>query len=88
MANNWDLETDLVVVGSGAAGMTSALTGSSAGLDTLVVEKADVFGGTTALSGGVIWVPTNSLMASANIAYLSQAQRRQPGCRGQAGKPG
>ena len=68
MANNWDLETDLVVVGSGAAGMTSALTGSSAGLDTLVVEKADVFGGTTALSGGVIWVPTNSLMASANIA--------------------
>ena len=73
MNDNWDLETDLVVVGSGAAGMTSALTASTAGLETLVLEKADVFGGTTALSGGVIWVPTNSLMADADLADSPEA---------------
>jgi 3-oxosteroid 1-dehydrogenase len=67
MGNNWDIQTDLLVIGSGAAGMTSALTASSAGLATMVVEKAEVFGGTTALSGGVIWVPTNSLMAEADL---------------------
>lgn len=73
MNNEWDIETDLVIVGSGAAGMTSALTASSAGLDAVVVEKADVYGGTTALSGGVIWVPTNSLMAQANLTDSADA---------------
>lgn len=73
MSTNWDLETDLVVVGSGAAGMTSALTASTAGLNALVIEKAEVFGGTTALSGGVIWVPTNSLMQQANLADSADA---------------
>ncbi|WP_033287612.1 FAD-binding protein [Amycolatopsis jejuensis] len=48
---------DLVVVGSGGGGMTAALTAKAAGLDVLLVEKAPVFGGTTALSGGGIWAP-------------------------------
>lgn len=50
---------DLLVVGSGAAGMAAAITAKLHGLDVLLVEKADVFGGTTALSGGGLWVPGN-----------------------------
>ncbi len=50
-------EYDLVVVGSGAAGLACAITARSRGLDVAVVEKEPVFGGTTALSGGVLWIP-------------------------------
>ncbi len=53
----FDTTVDVVVVGSGAGGMTAALTASHEGLDVLIVEKAPVFGGTTALSGGGIWAP-------------------------------
>ncbi|CAA0121928.1 3-oxosteroid 1-dehydrogenase [BD1-7 clade bacterium] len=47
--------------------MTGAVTAHESGLDTLVIEKADCYGGTTALSGGVIWVPNNHRMSSAAI---------------------
>lgn len=50
---------DVVVVGSGAAGLTTAIRTASAGLSTLVVEAAPQLGGTTALSGGRVWVPVN-----------------------------
>lgn len=53
------IETDLLVVGSGAAGFSAALTASHAGLDVLMVEKERQFGGTTAYSAGVIWIPAN-----------------------------
>ena len=53
----FDTTVDVLVVGSGGGGMTAALTAHAAGLDTLVVEKAGHFGGSTALSGGGIWVP-------------------------------
>jgi 3-oxosteroid 1-dehydrogenase len=56
-ADRFDTAVDVVVVGSGGGGMTAALTAKAAGLDVLLVEKADVFGGTTALSGGGIWAP-------------------------------
>ena len=48
---------DVLVVGSGGGGMTAALAADASGLDTLVVEKSPQFGGSTALSGGGIWVP-------------------------------
>jgi len=55
-----DFECDLLVVGSGAAGLATAITARKRGLDVVVVEKEPVFGGTTALSGGVLWVPLSS----------------------------
>jgi len=53
----WDLETDLLVIGAGAAGMTAALVGALEGLDTIVCEKSDMVGGTTATSAGTVWIP-------------------------------
>ncbi len=53
---------DFLVVGSGAAGMLGAITASLNGLRPLIIEKADCWGGTTATSGGVLWVPCNDLM--------------------------
>ncbi|OBG96136.1 3-ketosteroid-delta-1-dehydrogenase [Mycobacterium sp. E3251] len=55
--DGFDHVVDVLVVGSGGGGMTAALTAQSAGLDALVVEKSSFFGGSTALSGGGIWVP-------------------------------
>ena len=51
------LAYDLVVIGSGAAGLSCAITARKNGLNVVVLEKEPVFGGTTALSGGVLWVP-------------------------------
>lgn len=48
---------DVLVIGSGGAGMTAALAADAHGLNTLVIEKSRYFGGSTALSGGGIWVP-------------------------------
>jgi succinate dehydrogenase/fumarate reductase flavoprotein subunit len=63
-----DQETfDLIVVGSGAAGFSAAVTGAKAGLDVALLEKTEHFGGTTAYSGGFMWVPNNSLAAKAGL---------------------
>ncbi|WP_405754917.1 FAD-binding protein [Streptomyces sp. NBC_01411] len=55
----WDHQFDFVVVGSGGGGMTAALTAADSGLSTVVVEKAAMYGGTTGISGGGIWIPNN-----------------------------
>ena len=55
--DGFDHVVDVLVVGSGGGGMTAALTAHAAGLDALVIEKSSHFGGSTALSGGGIWVP-------------------------------
>lgn len=55
--DSFDHTVDVLVIGSGGGGMTAALAADAWGLDTLVVEKSPQFGGSTALSGGGIWVP-------------------------------
>jgi len=59
-----DATYDVVVVGSGAGAMTAALRAHDQGLSVLVVEKSNVYGGTTAVSGGGIWIPCNDQIAA------------------------
>lgn len=56
-----DDEPDVIVVGSGAAGLMAALRSSAHGLTVLVLEKSCFYGGTSATSGGAIWVPCHGL---------------------------
>lgn len=58
---DWDHSTDFLVVGSGA-GVVGALRARALGKDVLVIEKSDLFGGSTCMSGGVLWLPHNPLM--------------------------
>jgi 3-oxosteroid 1-dehydrogenase len=69
-------EFDVVVAGSGAAGLTAALTAASRGLSVMVAEKADRFGGSTARSGGGLWVPGNAVLRRARVADSPEQARR------------
>jgi succinate dehydrogenase/fumarate reductase flavoprotein subunit len=60
---DWDLEADVVVVGSGGAGLTAAILAHDHGARAVVLERSDKVGGTTAVSGGGAWVPLNHHMA-------------------------
>lgn len=61
------LETcDVLVVGTGAAGLTAAISARKAGMKVLVIEKESLFGGTTAFSGGMIWIPCNHHSVAVN----------------------
>lgn len=60
-------EFDVVVVGSGAAGMTAALAAAHHGLSVVLLEKAPCFGGSTARSGGGVWLPGNHALRAAGI---------------------
>jgi len=62
-----DPEFDVVVAGSGAAGMTAALTAARHGLSVVVIEKTGYFGGSTARSGGGAWIPGNSVLRRAGV---------------------
>lgn len=65
-------EFDVVVVGSGAAGMLAALTAARHGLSAVLVEKAATFGGSTARSGGGVWAPNNEVLRAAGVRDTSE----------------
>lgn len=64
---------DVVVMGSGASGLTAAVRAAAAGLQVLVVEKDAKLGGTSAAGGGVLWAPANHLAAAAGYQDTEQA---------------
>jgi 3-oxosteroid 1-dehydrogenase len=68
-------EYDVVVVGSGAAGMVAALTAAHRGLSTVVIEKAPHFGGSTARSGGGVWIPNNEILERDGVKDTPEAAR-------------
>lgn len=61
------IRCDVLVIGSGAAGLAAAVTAAHFGLKVAVAEKAPVFGGTSAWSGGWLWIPRNPLARAAGI---------------------
>jgi succinate dehydrogenase/fumarate reductase flavoprotein subunit len=73
-------QCDVLVVGTGASGLTAAITAAKAGLKVLIVEGEAEYGGTTATSGGVIWIPGNDhsvkLAAAAGKPDSTEAVRR------------
>jgi succinate dehydrogenase/fumarate reductase flavoprotein subunit len=58
---------DVVVIGAGAGGMTAAAVAAAGGLSVLLIEKTEFIGGTTAWSGGMVWIPVNAMMKQAGI---------------------
>lgn len=63
----WDARYDVVVVGSGAAGLTAGLTAKLRGMKSLVIEKTERYGGASALSGGALWIPNNHVIKGEGV---------------------
>lgn len=63
----WGSTVDFVIVGSGGGGMVAALAAADAGASALVLEKQGRVGGSTAMSGGVVWIPDNPVMRASGI---------------------
>ncbi|MBV9322145.1 MAG: FAD-binding protein, partial [Mycobacterium sp.] len=68
MTGRWDHSVDLLIAGSGGGGMVAALAALDAGLQPLIVEKQALVGGSTGMSGGMVWLPNNPLMRMDGIA--------------------
>lgn len=67
ISGNWDHEVDVLVVGTGAGGMTAALKAHDEGGDVLLIEKTDQYGGSSAMSSCLLWIPNNHLMPTIGI---------------------
>ena len=68
MTTQWDHSVDLLIAGSGGGGMVAGLAALDSGLEPLIVEKQSLVGGSTGLSGGIVWLPNNPLMRADGIA--------------------
>lgn len=64
---NWNEEYDVVVVGAGAGGLVAAITAANNGLKTVLIEKGSSWGGSSALSGGGLWIPNNHVSKKAGL---------------------
>ena len=70
------LECDVLVIGSGASGLAAAVTAAHHGLHVIVAEKARQLGGTSAWSGGWLWIPRNPLAIAEGIVEADDAPER------------
>jgi 3-oxosteroid 1-dehydrogenase len=68
MTTRWDRSVDLLIAGSGGGGLVAGLAALDCGLEPLIVEKQALVGGSTGLSGGIVWLPNNPLMRADGIA--------------------
>ncbi|OBH73676.1 3-ketosteroid-delta-1-dehydrogenase [Mycobacterium intracellulare] len=68
MSPQWDRSVDLLIAGSGGGGMVAGLAALDCGLEPLIIEKQSLVGGSTGLSGGIVWLPNNPLMRADGIA--------------------
>lgn len=68
MSPRWDHSVDLLIAGSGGGGMVAGLAALDCGLEPLIIEKQSLVGGSTGLSGGIVWLPNNPLMRRDGIA--------------------
>jgi 3-oxosteroid 1-dehydrogenase len=73
---SWDESADFVVIGSGGGALCAAMVAKAQGASVLVLEKTDKLGGSTAMSGGVLWVPNSPLMRREGVEDSPQAARR------------
>ena len=67
MPAKWDLETDVLVMGTGGSGLVAAIVAHDEGAKVTIIEKAATVGGATAVSGGFPWIPNNHLEKEAGI---------------------
>jgi len=67
MSTNWDHSVDLLIAGSGGGGMVAGLAALDSGIEPLIIEKQALVGGSTGLSGGMVWLPNNPLMRADGI---------------------
>ncbi len=75
----WDREVDVLVVGSGASGLTAAILAADHGARVLVIDRSAKLGGTTAVSGGGAWIPLNHHMAE--VGATDSRERALAYCR-------
>src|ERR1700759_3582726 len=68
MSTQWDRSVDLLIAGSGGGGMVAGLAALDSGLEPLIIEKQGLVGGSTGLSGGIVWLPNNPLMRAEGVA--------------------
>jgi len=84
---DWSETRDFVIIGSGGGSVPAALLMKDRGKSAVILEKQDMFGGSTAMSGGVAWIPDNSVAKEAGIADSPAAARAYlDACIGEAGR--
>ena len=66
--STWDREADIIILGSGGAALTAAIAARDFGAEeVLILEKSNLVGGTTAMSGGMLWIPDNHHQQEAGV---------------------